>query len=261
MPDDPDGNLNILSWSDINCVDPANANVAQVFGAFCANAAPLKNVAHLGTTLTNTPAFGSAAGTSGPGFIFYLAGKFWIMNMAALPTAGTVWNARYVAGNITGTAGTYGFAEASSRPAAVPGLRAAICFTGSSAVDVKNTTDAQLSLVHTVPDPYYVTNSLEITPNNKVLKFVNLPATGDRPDLLGERHPGAGARPTTTRRAGASWTGICGTARTSSWRPACTSITSKPPMGKRRSAGSPSSNSRREESDHDHDTHRACSAR
>jgi hypothetical protein len=29
--------------------------------------------------------------------------------------------------------------------------------------------------VHTVPDPYYVTNSLEITANTKVLRFVNLP--------------------------------------------------------------------------------------
>jgi hypothetical protein len=33
-----------------------------------------------------------------------------------------------------------------------------------------------LSKVHTVPDPYYVTNALEISPNTKVLKFVHLPA-------------------------------------------------------------------------------------
>jgi len=30
--------------------------------------------------------------------------------------------------------------------------------------------------VHTVPDPYYVTNALEATANTKILKFVNLPA-------------------------------------------------------------------------------------
>jgi hypothetical protein len=29
--------------------------------------------------------------------------------------------------------------------------------------------------VHTVPDPYYVTNALEITPSTKILNFVNLP--------------------------------------------------------------------------------------
>ena len=42
-----------------------------------------------------------------------------------------------------------------------------------SALD--STVAGDLSRVHTVPDPYYVTNSLEITPNTKVLKFVNLP--------------------------------------------------------------------------------------
>ena len=37
-------------------------------------------------------------------------------------------------------------------------------------------TTANLAKVHTVPDPYYVTNALETTANNKVLNFVNLPA-------------------------------------------------------------------------------------
>ena len=32
-----------------------------------------------------------------------------------------------------------------------------------------------LNKVHTVPDPYYVTNALEFTQNTKVLKFVNVP--------------------------------------------------------------------------------------
>src|SRR5436309_1312694 len=32
-----------------------------------------------------------------------------------------------------------------------------------------------LNNVHTVPDPYYVANALEITANQKLLKFVNLP--------------------------------------------------------------------------------------
>jgi flagellar hook assembly protein FlgD len=29
--------------------------------------------------------------------------------------------------------------------------------------------------VHTVPDPYYVTSGLEVTPAQKIVKFVNLP--------------------------------------------------------------------------------------
>jgi hypothetical protein len=57
----------------------------------------------------------------------------------------------------------------------VPGLRIRATFTGTT-VDLKNTTAAALDRVHTVPDPYYVTNALEATANTKVLKFVNLPA-------------------------------------------------------------------------------------
>ena len=30
--------------------------------------------------------------------------------------------------------------------------------------------------MHTVPDPYYVTNGFEQSPDNKIIKFVNLPA-------------------------------------------------------------------------------------
>ncbi|HTY06351.1 MAG TPA: T9SS type A sorting domain-containing protein, partial [Gemmatimonadales bacterium] len=50
-----------------------------------------------------------------------------------------------------------------------------LSYTASAPISLNTTSAAQLALVHTVPDPYYVTNALEITPNNKVLKFVNLP--------------------------------------------------------------------------------------
>jgi len=33
-----------------------------------------------------------------------------------------------------------------------------------------------MASIHTVPDPYYVTNALEASANQKVLNFVNLPA-------------------------------------------------------------------------------------
>jgi hypothetical protein len=36
-------------------------------------------------------------------------------------------------------------------------------------------TDQDLSRVHTVPDPYYVTNQFEQTTDTKIIKFVNLP--------------------------------------------------------------------------------------
>jgi hypothetical protein len=37
-------------------------------------------------------------------------------------------------------------------------------------------TRSDLSRVHTVPDPYYVTNGFERTTESKVIQFVNLPA-------------------------------------------------------------------------------------
>jgi hypothetical protein len=36
--------------------------------------------------------------------------------------------------------------------------------------------ETDLGRVHTVPDPYYVTNAFEQTTDTKVIKFVNLPA-------------------------------------------------------------------------------------
>jgi hypothetical protein len=48
------------------------------------------------------------------------------------------------------------------------------------AFDVVNqvvaTTSRDLSRVHTVPDPYYVTSAFEQTTDTKIIKFVNLPA-------------------------------------------------------------------------------------
>src|SRR5207237_8720637 len=44
---------------------------------------------------------------TGNGFIFYLAGHFTMMQMAALPAAGTVWHVRSYSGNVPGSAGNY----------------------------------------------------------------------------------------------------------------------------------------------------------
>jgi hypothetical protein len=116
----------------------------------------------------------TAAAATGNGFIFYLAGHYYLMQLAALPAAGTVWNARYYAGTVTGSAagGDFAFIPA-LRPPAVPGLTGRVQYEGSS---LDTTTVVSLDRVHTVPDPYYVTNSLEITANQKFLKFVNLPS-------------------------------------------------------------------------------------
>jgi hypothetical protein len=97
--------------------------------------------------------------------------------MAALPTAGTVWHARFYAGNVTGSAtgGDFGFAPAAVRPAAVPGLRVQFTYSGS-AFSPTAVADSQLQKIHTVPDPYYVTSALEQSTNTKIIRFVNLPS-------------------------------------------------------------------------------------
>ena len=46
--------------------------------------------------------------------------------------------------------------------------------SGSAATST--TTDSVFAAIHTVPDPYYATNSLETSANSKVLRFVNLPS-------------------------------------------------------------------------------------
>jgi hypothetical protein len=98
------------------------------------------------------------------------------MQMTALPASLTVWHARFYTGNVTGTAADGDFAfEPAPRTPAVPGLRAQVTYTGST-FNPATTTAAQLESVHTVPDPYYVTNSLEQSSNSKKLRFVNLPS-------------------------------------------------------------------------------------
>jgi hypothetical protein len=172
-----DGKNNLLTWSDIYCVDPAPTYLGGAVSTGCTAAAPLQNTATLSpiamtaSSYANTPTLTA----NGNGFIFYLNGHFFLMSMASLPPAGTVWRARFYSGAVTlNSSAEYAFAP-SVRPAPVPGLSIQAKFTGTT-VDPSKSTDAALARVHTVPDPYYVTNALEATANTKSLKFVNLPA-------------------------------------------------------------------------------------
>ena len=170
-----DGNNALLTWSDIGCVAPLPTSSAGVCTGAAATPALLQSSATLDpiAATASTYAGTSALAQTGTGFIFYLNGHFFLMQMTALPAA-TVWNARFYAGTIIGTAGSYQF-EDQIRPPAVPGLRARVTYTGST-LDASVTSDSLLALVHTVPDPYYVTNELETSPNTKILNFVKLPA-------------------------------------------------------------------------------------
>jgi len=117
-----------------------------------------------------------------PGFVMYLAGNLFAFELTggALPAAGTVWTLRRYVGAITGGNGAAGFEGQYnySNPEGWLPLTA-IGAQIEAVYDVSNTTGtvkyADLKKVHTVPDPYYVTNQYEQSTDNKVIKFVNLP--------------------------------------------------------------------------------------
>jgi hypothetical protein len=123
-----------------------------------------------------------------PGFVFYISGEIANMEMQALPAAGTVWTLRTYIGAISGGRGTPSDLAPGETVRDLgdyvftPETRSFNAVGASIEVtyDVTNTTVAitnnDLSRVHTVPDPYYVTNIYETTTDNKILKFVNLPS-------------------------------------------------------------------------------------
>jgi hypothetical protein len=144
-------------------------------------------------TATLGPIDWSMDGVSdGTGIALTINSETWFFGMAALPATGTVWHLRAVGGdgmNATCTPALvapivnaaaaptacsgYSFSPGNNiRPPYAPGIGYAIQVTQQFAVA---STSGDLSAVHTVPDPYYVTNSLEQTANTKVLRFVNLP--------------------------------------------------------------------------------------
>lgn len=172
QPSTPDANNGLLTWSDIFCVEPAPLLIGQCG----ATSAPLMNQAQLSPVAATASAFADAGTLSatGNGFIFYLNGHFFLMQMTALPADGTVWYARFYSGTVIGAPGSYSFVQ-ETRPPAVTGLRVQVAYDGST-FDPMTTADGALDNVHTVPDPYYVTSAFEQSPANKILRFVNLPS-------------------------------------------------------------------------------------
>jgi hypothetical protein len=124
----------------------------------------------------------AGAGTgSGMGFGLYLNGERYLFRLTggAAPAAGTVWTVRTYAGVVrattnasTATPSGYRLTKTDPNPI-IPGLN--VTFNVAARTEVAAEDETTLANVHTVPDPYYVTNSLELTANQKFLKFVNLP--------------------------------------------------------------------------------------
>jgi len=177
-----DANNALLTWSDIFCVAPNPTTATTAGNGNCGGAAQtpavLRTSAALDPIAFSSSSYANTATltANGTGFIFYLAGHFFLMRTAALPAAGTVWNARTYAGTVVGSAAGANYTYVPAvRSGAVPGLRLRASYAGTT-FDPSVTTEAQLARIHTLPDPYYVTNSLEQTLNSKLLKFVNMPS-------------------------------------------------------------------------------------
>ena len=110
--------------------------------------------------------------SDGNGFGMYINAEPFIFLTSTLPAKPAVWTLRTYFGLVSKASGSYTYSPVPSN-AAVPGLQIVAKATTPAVFDPSKPAD--LSKVHTVPDPYYVSNAMEITANQKVLKFVNLP--------------------------------------------------------------------------------------
>ncbi len=196
---------NLTSWdqrlaltiSDVGCVEPYKSYPAsQLAGMTCAGPAySLSSTAVPGPIAFTSVSFANATWGSrnapvaaNPGFIMLLGGEIYHFMLAdaggTLPAAGTVWSARDYVGAIVGGNGwggdegafafTGAFAKTPNiRPFTAVGAELRVNYDVVNQVNA--TSNLDLTKIHTVPDPYYVTNAYENDYTNKIIKFVNLP--------------------------------------------------------------------------------------
>jgi hypothetical protein len=182
-----DASTAVLSLADLGCVFPLN-DPARPGGAGLACPAGVTY------TMSNTAVPGPIAIIGGgpvvpappqrpnPGFLMYLAGHPFLFELApgaTVPATGTVWTMRSYVGVVKGgngaarSQGPYSF-ESHPLPFTALGATLKQSFTATNALASATAND--LTRVHTVPDPYYVTSQFEQTTDTKIIKFVNLPA-------------------------------------------------------------------------------------
>ena len=188
------GTLTPLDWT---CVQPFKTYIAGGAGFFpCAAGTnyAVSKTAVLGPVAVgvgnnqSTTATGSVLNTAnnngGNGFSMYVAGTITFFGgMPALPAANTSWTLRTYSGAVfgggggcatcnSGNLGPYQFISA-PRPMTAVGAELVFNYTVNQVVTQSSAAD--LRRVHTVPDPYYVSNAYERSTSGKVIKFVNLP--------------------------------------------------------------------------------------
>jgi hypothetical protein len=187
----------VLTYADLGCVEPFKSLAGAQSLVPCAGPAySLNNRAIPGPTAFITTSFANATWgaknapvAANPGFVMLLGSKIFQFMLDAggtLPAAGTVWSMRdYIGAAITGgngfggDYGPYVFSSANTDPAAPTRTFSAVGAELRANYDVVNQVNSvsnlDLTKIHTVPDPYYVTNAYEVDYTSKVIKFVNLP--------------------------------------------------------------------------------------
>ncbi len=169
-----------LTSTDFGCIEPLRSDpAAQTRIACTAPAYVLSQQASIGPIAfwDVSPATSQTSAFTGTGFGFYIAGNLFTIQTATLPQ-GTVWSLRDYVGAISGgngfggNDGPYSFVP-QPRPFNAVGAAVEVQFNVSNTVAA--ITKGNLDQVHTVPDPYYVTHSLEQSSDQKIIKFVNLP--------------------------------------------------------------------------------------
>ncbi|MEO8089623.1 MAG: hypothetical protein ABI703_04940 [Gemmatimonadales bacterium] len=184
VPGSNDGRPGVLTGNDMGCVAPWNTFPAiGAGGTFACTAGvtyALSQTAVPGPVAiydVNTANGATKAPQPGPGFILYLPGTYTIFE-SGVPAQGAVWTLRSYVGSIrggqggAGDRGPYTF-TARPRPLTATGITLKVDYALVNRTNVATKTD--LERVHTVPDPYYVTNAFEQTTDSKIIKFVNLP--------------------------------------------------------------------------------------
>ncbi|HSM32109.1 MAG TPA: hypothetical protein VK854_15535, partial [Woeseiaceae bacterium] len=196
-----DGNGNgFLDWQDFNHIDNALQILRNVGGGSCDAAAgsswdpgsaitpvSLEAAPTIMPVSTEGLEQSGVAGLSstGLGFGLYVNGERYIFQMDALPSDGTTWTLRTYSGAIESAddgeaiADPGGYSYTSELPGSGTGQRPPIVAGLKMSWGVEEATNfndpADLTQVHTVPDPYLGSSLYDRAPTSKQLMFVNLP--------------------------------------------------------------------------------------
>lgn len=188
LNDDANGN-GVIDWDDFHYIDNVSPQIEAL--GFCNYAddpgsyVELQSSPTLSPVLTDplvNPQTTASPTPSGTGFGLYINGERYIFVVDDLPADGTTWTLRTYTGVVdsenedTDDPTDYSFdatpdGNTGLTPPTVPGLT--FVYNVDEATNFNQPAD--LTAVHTVPDPYLGTSLYDRAPTSKQLMFVNLP--------------------------------------------------------------------------------------